>query len=857
MKFPEKHPNHPVNRRPRSPNNIPIAKPQPNSSDTNKSSGNEVSHHAQVSSTPPSEDAPKLRFDYSYYSGPPGVGNGRLDWMLDSGTTSHFVKWKDQFQSFTVKDPPIRIDTAAGPSSLTGFAIGDVPLTVASGPILLRNVIYTPHLHTNCNLLSMAALDSEGFTVTFSEKKAFITRRSDNLLWATGSLRSNLYFLDALPHPSVFSLTPSLEDTQILETWHKRLGHLSARNITRLQRISNGIKIGTPPSLIKNADCVDCLKSAQHRLPSHVPTRGASVKLGVVHCDTCGPMKMTAIGGKENYFLVFVDDFTRMVWVYGLEAKSDAFPAFQHFVAHIERECGHPLLALRSDNAGEFISTKIEDWCSERGIVLQTTQPYTPDMNGVAERVIRTIVEHASAMLWSSFLGLVFWYEAVKTAVYLKNRSPHSARDKTPYELWAGTPPSLAHLRVFGCRCYALIPDQKRTKWESHGGECLFMGYFSANNLYRLFDIGTNKFLKKRDVVFHECVLGHHGFANNRLPIGMDIMGMSVVNANDSFEDVVVTSTDQDQIVSNYLGFQSVPQSIHLATSLRPPLVPRHLPSAMTSPDSDKWKQAMVTEISALERNHTWDIVPLPSGKTALGCKWVFALRPDTEGNLTRYKARLVSRGDLQLDHEFHETFAPVAKFCSLKILLSIAAYYDLEIDQGDFDSAFVNGTLDEEIYMSQPPGFSTSNSDSRLVLKLHKSLYGLKQAARIWYQTLDSLLKQFNFKRVMVDYGVWVHHETKTLILAHVDDMILVGSRHVLDDLKPKINAVYAFKDLGPASLFLGIRITRDRTKRCVYLNQGQYATSVLHKYNVLYPASTPLSSSSEMHSNTCIYFT
>ena len=289
-----------------------------------------------------------------------------------------------------------------------------------------------------------------------------------------------------------------------------------------------------------------------------------------------------------------------------------------------------------------------------------------------------------------------------------------------------------------------------------------------------------------------------------------------------------------------YLGINL--ESINLASHIHPIFapVPKSISAALASTDSEKWKNAMVVEINALESNHTWDIVSLPPGKSALGCKWVFALRPDSSGTLTRFKARLVARGDLQLDHEFHVTFAPVAKFCSLKILLSIAAFHDLEIDQGDFDSAFVNGLLDEEIYMSQPPGFTSG--DAHHVLRLRKSLYGLKQAARVWYQTLDSPLKQFQFRRVVVDYGVWVQHKTTTLILAHVDDMILVGSRSVLDTLKPKINAVYTFKDLGPASLFLGIRITRDRAKHCIYLKQGQYASTLLHKFNVICPASTPL---------------
>ena len=152
----------------------------------------------------------------------------------------------------------------------------------------------------------------------------------------------------------------------------------------------------------------------------------------------------------------------------------------------------------------------------------------------------------------------------------------------------------------------------------------------------------------------------------------------------------------------------------------------------------------MLTEIASLEKNHTWSPVYLPPGKSALACKWVFAIRPSPNGQPARFKARLVAWGDLQFPEEFQDTFALVAKLCSLKILLSMAAAHDYEIDHGDFDSAFVNGTLDEEIYLSQPPGFSftdqslpTTNqlpASGRQVLRLHKSLYGLKQVARVLY---------------------------------------------------------------------------------------------------------------------------
>ena len=229
----------------------------------------------------------------------------------------------------------------------------------------------------------------------------------------------------------------------------------------------------------------------------------------------CGPMRVSALGRKEVYFATFIDDFSRMTWVYALEQKSGIFPAFQSFVAHAKRECAaEKVLTLRTDNAGEYVSIKMQTWCADHGIVLQTTQPYSPDMNGITERMMRSIVQDASAMLWGAHLGIPFWYEAVKTAVYLKNRKPHAAREKTPYELWTNEVPSLSHLRIFGCRCFALIPDKKRSKWESHSNKCLFIGYFSTHNLFRLYDLVTNTFIKRRDVIFHECVVGHHGFAN-------------------------------------------------------------------------------------------------------------------------------------------------------------------------------------------------------------------------------------------------------------------------------------------------------------------------------------------------------
>ena len=231
------------------------------------------------------------------------------------------------------------------------------------------------------------------------------------------------------------------------------------------------------------------------------------------------------------------------------------------------------------------------------------------------------------------------------------------------------------------------------------------MGYFSTYNLFRLYDLVTNNFIKKHDVIFHEYVVGHHGFTNNRLPMGIDITDPPVVFDND---DIIPYTPDPNTPEYEPLASFDLPDPHHaFVIWYDDPDVPKTLPEALASPHREQWTSAMLTEIASLERNHTWSLVSLPSDKLALTCKWGFGLRPSPNGQPARFKAWLVARGDLQFPDEFQDTYAPVAKLCSLKILLSMADPHDYEIDYGDFDSAFVNGTLDEEIYLSQPPGFS------------------------------------------------------------------------------------------------------------------------------------------------------
>lgn len=552
-------------------------------------------------------------------------------------------------------------------------------------------------------------------------------RRSNNLLWATGTLRegSNLYFRDSWPSATAYTIVNDVkENVQVMKTWHKQLGHLSERGIKMLQRILTRIRIGTPSSCALNADCVDCLKSGQHRELSHYASNAAKKRLKLVHSDICGPMKEVGIGLTYKYFAIFVDNYSKMCWVYPIEKKDHVVRSFQHFCIFNEKQSGCTVGILRSDNGGEYIGGKMTTFCESKGIVQQTSQAYSPEMNGSAERAIKTVVFDASAMLWGAQLGITFWVEAVATAVYLKNRRPHAGKEVTPFELWTRIRPNLSHLKIFGCRCYALVPGETQSKWESHSEEALFMGYYEAFNLFCLYNLTSKKFVKKRDVVFHESLVSHHGFAADRLPVGLDIKGDPIIvdsdeNLSDNLESALTLATTYP------LPKKPVKQTrLSFLPSASYGLTPSNYNTAMACKNSALWFAAMKSEIDSLVANETLEYVELPRIRNGIPCKWVYLTKLDNAGNILRRKARLVACEDVQKTGvDFHETFAPVAKFSSLKILLSIAAVEDLEIDQGELDHAFINGVLDKEVYMSQPSGFADGTSR---VLRLKKSLYGL-----------------------------------------------------------------------------------------------------------------------------------
>jgi transposase InsO family protein len=528
------------------------------------------------------------------------------------------------------------------------------------------------------------------------------------------------------------------ENSSIL--WHRRLGHISKERLERL------VKDEIFPNLdFTDFDvCVDCIKGKQTMHTKKCATRSGRL-LEIVHTDICGPFDSPSFG-REKYFITFIDDFSRYCYIYLLHEKSQAVDALEVYITEVERKLDRKVKVVRSDRGGEYYGRydglgqcpgPFAKLLEKHGICAQYTMPGTPQQNGVAERRNRTLMDMVRSMLSNSSLPISLWMEALKTAVYLLNRVPSKAVPKTPFELWTGRKPSLRHLHVWGCPAEARIynPHEKKLDFKTISG--YFIGYPAKSKGYRFYcpthstkivETGNARFLengeisgsdKPQNVVIQEVRV------QVPLPItSKENVVPTVVQSFDNVEQVIDQSL-HDEIITNEPIIEES-QEIALRRSQRERRSaisddyvvylqesdfdigtskdPVSFSQAIEGNNSVKWIDAMNDELKSMDQNKVWDIVELPKGYKTVGCKWVFKTKRDSKGNIERYKARLVAKGFTQKGGiDYKETFSPVSKKDSLRIIVALVAHYDLELHQMDVKTTFLNGSLEEEVYMDQP----------------------------------------------------------------------------------------------------------------------------------------------------------
>ena len=245
-----------------------------------------------------------------------------------------------------------------------------------------------------------------------------------------------------------------------------------------------------------------------------------------------------------------------------------------------------------------------------------------------------------------------------------------------------------------------------------------------------------------------------------------------------------------------------------------------------------KWRDAMEDEMQALTENETWDLVKLPKGKKVIGCKWVYKVKHNANGSVSRYKARLVPKGYAQMQGvDYEETFAPVEKMTTIRTLLAVSAAQKRKLHHMDVKNAFSHGNLDEEVYMQQPPGFQNKRFPN-YICKLKKALYGLIQAPRAWHSKIAEYLIEIGFIASKADPSLYVKSKNGNIVfvLIYVDDLLIGGDSNTkIEKVKKSLELKFHMKDLGELRYFLGIEIIRP--ENCIFICQRQYAVNMLKK--------------------------
>ncbi|KAK4385658.1 Retrovirus-related Pol polyprotein from transposon RE1 [Sesamum angolense] len=258
---------------------------------------------------------------------------------------------------------------------------------------------------------------------------------------------------------------------------------------------------------------------------------------------------------------------------------------------------------------------------------------------------------------------------------------------------------------------------------------------------------------------------------------------------------------------------------------------PKTYEEVMSDINSEKWLEAVRSDMNSMTSNKVWTLVDPPKGFKPIRCKWVYKRKLGADGEVTTLKVRLVGKGYTQRPGvDFEETYSPVAMAKSIQILLATSAYYDYEIWHMDVKMMFLNGFIEEEIYVDQPVDFISIREEQK-VCCLHRSIYGLKQASRSWNIRFDEVIKSYDF--VNNEFGPCIYKKVSgssvVFLVLYVDDILLIGNDiKMLGDTKTWLSMQFSMMDLGDASYILGIKIYRDRSRRILGMTQASYIEQV-----------------------------
>nr|GEY01895.1 retrovirus-related Pol polyprotein from transposon TNT 1-94 [Tanacetum cinerariifolium] len=647
------------------------------------------------------------------------------------------------------------------------------------------------------DLFSMGQFCDADLAVAFRRNTCFI-RDLDGVDLLKGNLSINLYTINLYGMASASPICLMAHATPTKSwLWHQRLSHLNFDTINDLAK--NDLVSGLPK--FKYAK--------EHLCPSY--------------------------------------DYSRYTWVHFLRTKDETPKVIKNFLKMIYVRVQAPVIFVRTDNGTEFKNHILKEYFDSVGITHETSAAKTPQQNGVVERKNRTLVEAARTMLIFSHAPLFLWAEAIATAY-------------------------ISYLHVFGALCYPKNDREDIGKLDAKGDIGFVIGYSANSVAYRVYNQRTRKIMETMNVMFDE--LSAMAFEQNSsrpglqkapraIPAAPVVQNLQAPTASMSLQDSApvpinslntpvslhnsdATSQEHAQQQRNLTlsptasaadnvpnaGFEGELFVNPFGTPSTVILEPKTVKEALTDP---AWIEFMQEELHQFIRLNVWELVPSPDGIKPLTLKWLFKNKHDEENMVIRNKTRLVVRGYRQEEGiNFEESFAPVARMKAIKIFLAYAAHKGFTVYQMDVKTAFLHGSLKEDVYVCQPEGFIDTDYPSH-VYKLKKALYGLKQAPRAWYDDLSTFLLQNGFSKGTIDPKLFIRRFDDDILVVQVFiDDIIFGSTDpryatLFSDL---MKSRFEMSMMGEMTFFLGLQVNQSPSG--IFINQSKYVHEILKKYGL-----------------------
>ncbi|WJZ96775.1 hypothetical protein VitviT2T_015427 [Vitis vinifera] len=720
-------------------------------------------------------------------------------WLFDSACCNHMTPHSSLFSKLDPAPHPLNIHIADG-STMHGNSLGFVSTSNLSVP----RVFHVPDL--SYNLCSVGQLAELGYRLIFYYSGCIVQDPRTGQELGTGPRVgrmfpvSNLHFPPVAP-VSIATAAAAVSSLPSLALWHSRLGHASSSRVQQL--VSRGLLGSVSKDIFY---CTSCQLGKQPALPFNNSESISNSIFELIHSDVWGPSPVASIGGSQ-YFVVFIDDYSRYSWIFPMKSRFEISSIYSNFAKMIETQFSKRIKTFRSDNALEYTQHAFQALLHSYGTVHHLTCPGTSQKNGRAERKLRHILDTVRALLLSAKIPAPFWGEAALHAIHAINRIPSVViHNQTPYERLFGSPPVYHHLRSFGSACFVLLQSHEHNKLEPRSRLCCFLGYGETQKGYRCYDPVSHRLRVSRNVVFWE----------HRLFVELSHFRSSLTNSS-----VLEIFLDESLVPSTNTFDPPLDFSLDIFDAS-----PRQVADEQIDDELPHFETGSPT--LTLPEDPPQDIPPRHSTRSVVGCKWIYKIKTRSYGSVERYKARLVAKGftqEYRIDYE--ETFAPVARISSVRALLAVAAARQWDLFQMDVKNAFLNGDLSEAVYMQPPPGLSV---ESNKVCHLRRALYGLKQAPRAWFAKFNSTIFRLGYTASPYDSALFLRRTDKgtILLLLYVDDMIITGNDlSGIQELKDFLSQQFEMKDLGHLSYFLGLEITHSTNG--LYITQAKYASDLL----------------------------